>query len=148
MANNFDVTSANVQAIMIIEDLVVAGFALENFATDAALSGENVEQTETRKGVDGKMVAGVIKNVYPVTITLEASSPSLTYLEMLRTAMQVNNKPYTVTLTVFTPATKRVTTFTKGVLRSCPAMPSVNRTLQPTTWQFDFESCTTSQLTA
>ena len=139
--DNFDVTSANAQLILTVEDLYPSGVALEMFGTDAALSSGNVDFTETRKGVDGRMVAGVVKNVYPVTITLEAASPSLDVLYTLRDAMQANNKPYKVGLTVYYPATGYMRTYTRGVLKSGPTTPTAQRTLQPTTWNFDFEDC-------
>lgn len=139
MPENRNVTSANAEFILACEELFPQGIALEMFGTDAAFAADNVDVTENRRGIDGKMVSGVIKNVYPVTITLEASSPSAPYLFMVRDAMQANNRPYAITLTVNYPALGQTRTYINGALRNAPTMASAQRTLQPTTWGFDFE---------
>ena len=56
--HNMDVTSCNVKAFMIVQKLFPAGFQVEGFGSDQALSGENIQVTETRRGIDGKMSAG------------------------------------------------------------------------------------------
>lgn len=139
MPENRDVTSASLEVVLACEELFPQGIVLEQFGTDAAVAPDNVDLAETRRGIDGKMVAGVIKNVYPVTITLEASSPSATYLYMIRDAMQANDKPYTITLTIKYPAIGMSRTYVNGALRNAPTIPSAQRTLQPTSWGFDFE---------
>lgn len=139
MPENRNVSTGNIELILACEELFPQGIALEMFGTDAAFAPDNVDITENRRGIDGKMVSGVIKNVYPVTITLEASSPSATYLFMIRDAMQANNTPYNITLTVSYPATGQTRTYINGALRNAPTMPAALRTLQPTTWGFDFE---------
>lgn len=139
MPENRNVTSADAEYILAVEELFPQGIALEQFGQDAAFAPDNVDVAETRRGIDGKMVAGVIKNVYPITFTLEASSPSAPYLFMLRDAMQANNRPYSVTLTVNYPALGMTRTYINGALRNAPTMPAAQKTLQPTTWGFDFE---------
>lgn len=139
MPENRNVTSASAEYILAVEELFPQGIALEMFGTDAAFAPDNVDVAETRRSIDGKMVAGVIKNVHPVTLTFEASSPSVTYLFMLRDAMQANNRPYSVTLTVNYPALGMTRTYINGALRNAPTMPAAQKTLQPTTWGFDFE---------
>ena len=74
---NFDITSANAEAILTVEQIFPAGIQLQMFGTDQAVNMDAIDITETRKGVDGKMVAGYTPVIYPVTITLEAASPSL-----------------------------------------------------------------------
>lgn len=139
MSQNFDVTSANAEVILAVEDLYPSGISLQQFSVDNVASAEPVEVTETRRGVDGKMVAGVIKNVTSVTIVVEAASPSLPALEYIRDAMKANNRPYECTLTIYQPALEKVKTYVRGVLKSAPPMPAIQRTLQPTSWTFDFE---------
>lgn len=139
MAENFDVTAANAELVLAVEDLYPSGVSLEQFSADAVLSSDAIEFTETRRSVDGKMVAGVIKNITSVTINLEAASPSLPVLEYIRDAMQANNRPYRCTLTCYLPAIDKTIQFVNGVLKSGPALPAAQRTLQPTQWSFDFE---------
>jgi|GEM_PF-4403001 len=71
MSQNFDVTSANAEVILAVEDLYPSGISLQQFSVDNVASAEPVDVTETRRGVDGKMVAGVIKNVTTVAIVVK-----------------------------------------------------------------------------
>lgn len=73
---NLDITSANAEAILTVEEIYSSGITLQMFGTDQALAMEAIDISETRKGVDGKLVGGYVPVIYPVTITLEASSPS------------------------------------------------------------------------
>lgn len=138
MANN-DFTAANAQIILVQPILFPSGIRLQGFSVDAVASSDNVDVTETRRGVDGNLGAGVIKNPYPLTINLEATSPSLQDMFTLRDAMQSNDQPYFVTITVFLPATGMTRIFSNGVLRNSPQMPAIAKTIQPTQWTFDFE---------
>lgn len=138
-SQNFDVTAANAEVILSIDEIAPAGVPLQMFSVDSVLSSDAIDFTETRKGVDGKMVAGVIKNVYPVTINLEASSPSVHTMELLRDAMNANNRVYLCQLTVYLPAIGKLVTFKNGVLKNGPVIQSIGKTIQPTAWRFEFE---------
>lgn len=138
-SSNFDVTSANAQLILTVDQLFPSGIELKQFSADGIFSSDSIEMTETRRSVDGYMVAGVIKNISSVTITLEASSPSAASLEYLRDCMEANNMPYECTLTCYLPAFGVTRTFVRGVLKSAPPISAAQRTLQPTQWGFDFE---------
>ena len=85
------------------------------------------------------MVSGVVKNIQPVSIVLEANSPSLEVFETIRDAMSANCKPYELTLTVFVPALEKTIVFRRGALKNGPNLPSVQKTLQPTTWTMEFQ---------
>lgn len=138
--HNMDVTSCNVKAFMIVQKLFPAGFQVEGFGSDQALSGENIQVTETRRGIDGKMSAGVINQIIPVTITLEANSPTLPFFKAIAEYQDAAKTICPVTLTVSTPATGETTIFTNGVLQTAPSMAQIGRTLEPTQWVFHFES--------
>lgn len=136
---NFDVTAANAQLILTVDELYPAGIQLQHFSADGIFSSDPIEMTETRRSVDGKMVAGVIKNISSVTVTLEAASPSVAALEYVRDCMEANNRPYECTLTCYIPSLDVTRTFVKGVLKSAPPVSAAQRTMQPTQWGFDFE---------
>lgn len=139
MVENFDITSANAEVVLACEELYPSGVRLKQFSVDAGLSADSVDQTEARESLDGFLSAGVIKNPYPTTITLEASSPSVEVMETIRDAMQANNKPYQCTLTVYLPALEKTITFVRGVMTNAPSMPAIARTLQPVAVAFTFE---------
>ncbi len=137
--SNFDVTSANAQLVLTVDQLFPSGIELQHFSADGVFSSDAIEMTETRRSVDGRMVAGVIKNISSVSIVLEAASPSVASLEYLRDCMEANNTPYECTLTCFIPSLGVTRTFVKGVLKSAPPISAAQRTMQPTQWGFDFE---------
>ena len=80
--SNFDVTSANAQLVLTVDQLFPSGIELQHFSADGVFSSDAIEMTETRRSVDGRMVAGVIKNISSVSIVLEAASPSVASLRV------------------------------------------------------------------
>lgn len=134
-----DITSANASAILTVETIFPAGVELQMFGTDQAISMESIEIAETRKGVDGKLVGGYIPVIYPVTITLEAASPSHASLATVWEAMAAEKRIYPCTLTCTVPSIKTKFTWSNGILKSGAPFPSLAKVLAPTTWQFDFQ---------
>ncbi len=137
---NVDITAANASAVMTVEDLYPNGIKLERFSTDAAIVADSQQVAETRMGVDGKMAAGVTPNIYPVTVTLEANSPTATSFSTIYEAMNANKRLYVCNLTIKIPSIGRTYQFSNGVLQTANPMPALNKVLAPTTWVFHFES--------
>ncbi|WP_289171559.1 hypothetical protein [uncultured Parasutterella sp.] len=137
---NLDITAANASAVMTVEDLYPNGIKLERFSTDAAIVADSQQVAETRMGVDGKMAAGVTPNIYPVTVTLEANSPTATSFSTIYEAMNANKRLYVCNLTIKIPSIGRTYQFSNGVLQTANPMPALNKVLAPTTWVFHFES--------
>lgn len=137
MDNN--ITSANATAILTVDELFPAGITLQQFSTDQAIAQDSMQVAETRMGVDGKMVAGYTPGINPVTINLEASSPSAKYLETVRAAMDTNRTIYNVTLVVTVPSISTIFTWTGGVMQTATPFPSLKKVLDPTEWVFHFE---------
>ncbi len=137
---NFDITSANARLWLIVNHIFPAGFALEQFGTDQAWNQDALDVAETRMGVDGRMVAGYMPAIFPVTVTLEASSPSRFNLSTVWQAMKVNKRVYGCTLAATIPSLGERILWTKGVLKNGSPVPSAQKTLSPTTWTFHFES--------
>ena len=137
---NLDITAANASAVMTVEDLYPNGIKLERFSTDAAIVADSQQIAETRMGVDGKMAAGVTPNIYPVTVTLEANSPTATSFTTIYEAMNANKRLYVCNLTIKIPSIGRTYQFSNGVLQTANPMPALNKVLAPTTWVFHFES--------
>ena len=138
MADYFDVTSANVQIILACEDLYPSGVKLEGFSADSVMTADGVDQSENRRGVDGRMVSGVVKNIQPVSIVLEANSPSLEVFETIRDAMSANCKPYELTLTVFVPALEKTIVFRRGALKNGPNLRAFRRPFSPRRGPWNF----------
>lgn len=136
---NYDVTSADVAAVMTIEDLYPSGFVLENFGSDQAIVSEPVQEVETRMGVDGKMVAGYTPAPVQVQVTFEPVSPSVPYLRTLAQSQRSQKRPFRIGLSVRVRSTNKKHTFINGVLTNSPPMSSVGKTMQPMTFTFTFE---------
>ena len=90
-------------------------------------------------GVDGKMVAGMTPSIKAITIHLEASSPSVGNLTLLKQAMTTNRKIYECSLVILLPSIGKRITYSKGVLQSAKDLPDAKKVLDPTDWTFHFE---------
>lgn len=134
---SMDITSANATVVLSVNGLFSA--ELQQFSADSSFTGDNVQTAEVRMGVDGKLVAGQVNSVKSVTITLEASSPSQSFMSLLRQSMDVNRKIYECNMIINIPSIGKRYTLSKGVLQSCKPFADGNRVLAPTTWTFNFE---------
>ena len=137
-----DITSANASMVMIVEDLFPAGIPITNFSTDQMVDGDEHEYAQARMGVDGGMAAGFVPNPWNVTISLEASSPSLKVMQTLAQAMVTNKCTYEVSLIITVPALNQVHAYRKGVLLTGKDLPGIRKTLEPTQWKFTFAKYT------
>jgi hypothetical protein len=139
MVQNRNITAADAVVTLQCEELFPQGIILEQFSTDAMASMGDDTFAETRKGVDGQMVAGYVDGVKTVTVTLEASSPSMKYLDLLVRASRANKKVYWVTMLISMPALGKVVTFSNGVLKTGKLLPDIQQVLAPVAYTFDFE---------
>ncbi|MDR1396861.1 MAG: hypothetical protein LBJ14_03940 [Desulfarculales bacterium] len=136
---NFDITSANAELVLTVGEIFPAGIVLQMFGTDQSANMDSVEITETRMGVDGYMAAGYTPVIYPVTVTLEAASPSRFSLSTLWEAMAANKRVYACGLVAALPSIGERITWSNGVLKNGVIVPPMRKVLGPTTWLFHFE---------
>lgn len=134
-----DITSANAKLVLVVEELYPNGVVLQQASAESFASADNVQVAETRMGVDGYMAAGVTPNIVPVTINLEANSPSKRVMDHIKEAMLSNKKPYRCSLTVDLESTGETFQFYRGVMQSGTSMPAIQKVLAPTQWMFHFE---------
>lgn len=135
-----DITSANIAAYMTVNDLFPAGFQLRQFSTSNAIAQGDDTKAETRMSVDGQMVAGYTPTIKTVTIVLEPSSPSITYMDTWQKAEATNKRKYWCDLMVTYPSTGMVRKFKNGVMKTGKLVADAQATLQPISYTFDFES--------
>ena len=131
-----DITSANATLSL---QCSLFNANLQQVSTDTMFEGEDDQVAETRMGVDGKMVAGFTPNIKAVTIHLEASSPSVEYLDLLKQSMEKNRKIYECTLVISIPALGKRITYSNGVLQSAKDLPDAKKVLDGTSWTFHFQ---------
>lgn len=133
---SMDITSAN---SVVTLQCPLFSVDLQQFSADTAYEGEDDQVAETRIGVDGKMVAGQVPNIKVVNLHLEASSPSLQYLQLLKRAMEVNHTIYPVNMVISQPSIGKRITYSTGVLQSAKDLADGKRVLEPTQWTFHFQ---------
>ena len=133
---SMDITSAN--SVVTLQGSLFS-VELQQFSADTAYEGEDDQVAETRIGVDGKMVAGQVPNIKVVNLHLEASSPSLQYLQLLKRAMEVNRTVYTVNMVISQPSIGKRITYSTGVLQSAKDLADGKKVLEPTQWTFHFQ---------
>ena len=136
---DFDITSANAELILTVSEIFPVGIVLQMFGTDQAFNMDAVDITETRMGVDGRMVAGVTPNIVPITITLEAASPSFAALSNLWAKIDAEKRIFQCTLVCTVPAVSQIFTWTRGMLVSGVPFPNLEKVLAATSWVFHFE---------
>ena len=133
-----NLTSANAIMVMTVEDLYPIGIPITNFSTDQMADSDEHEYAQARMGVDGGLAAGFVPNAWNVTISLEASSPSLKVMQQIAQAMVTNRRTYEIGLTITVPSLKQVHFFKQGVLLNGKDLPGLRKTLEPTQWKFTF----------
>lgn len=133
---SLDVTSANASVVI---SCGLFSAEMQQFSTDTSFEGEDEQIAETRMGVDGKMVAGQTPNIKTVTIHLEASSPSVQYLTLLKQAQETNRTIYPVSMIISIPSIGKRISYSNGVLQSAKDLPDGKKILDPTSWTFHFQ---------
>jgi hypothetical protein len=86
------------------------------------------------------MVAGQVPTIKVVNLHLEASSPSIQFLTLLKQAMETNRTIYEVNMVISIPSVGKRITYSKGVLQSAKDLPDGKKVLDPTTWTFHFQN--------
>ena len=133
-----NITSANATAVLTVTGLFPGGITLQQFSTDQSVHMDDLVMAETRMGIDGHMAAGWIPTIKPVSVKLEASSPSYEPLAQIVGAQDQGRRLYECTLTVRLPAIGREYVWSGGVLKSGNVFPNARKVLEPTLWKFDF----------
>lgn len=132
-----DITSANASIIVTVEDLFPAGFKLEQFSTDSAVSEGDETFAETRMGVDLQMVAGYVDQIKTLTVVMEPSSPSILYMNQWIKAQRTNRKVYWAKIVITIPSISQVLKYSDCVLKTGKLLPDVKQVLDPITYAFD-----------
>ncbi len=136
-----NITDADAVVILTVEDLYTAGVELQGFSADTAWTAGDSQLAEVRMGVDGKLSAGYTPQPRTVTISLEASSPSLAVMRNIVSTSQLNKKVYTCQMQITIPAQGKEYTLANGVLQTAHDISDGKKVLDPSNFTFLFESC-------
>ena len=146
MDDDLNITSANSEIILTVANLYPNGVKLEGFSTDTAWASDDVTLAEGRMGVDGNMAIGMTPSPVQMTITLEANSPSLKYLENIAACMNLNKTVYKCDMQVTIPSRGKEYHLSGGSLLVGHLIPDGKKTLDPTNWRFIFKDCKPSSI--
>lgn len=141
-----NITDANSVVILSVDDLYPAGVQIQGFSTDTAWTAGDSQIAETRMGVDGRLSAGYTPQPRTITISLEASSPSLEVMRNIVETSRVNKACYTCTMQITIPAQGKEYNLTNGVLQTAHDLSDGKKTLDPSSFTFIFESCESSTI--
>lgn len=130
-------TVANSSIVVAIESLYPAGVALQGYAADNVFEAGEVQNAEVSMGIDGNMSSGYVFNPIPLTLTLQADSPSLRIFEEAWNRESAIRNKLTVGATITLPANGKRYTYKNGLIMSYKA-PAGQRILQPAVVQFQF----------
>lgn len=130
-------TVANSSIAVTIESLYPSGVLLQGYAADNVFEAAEVQNAEVSMGIDGNMSSGFVYNPIPLTITLQADSPSLVIFEQAWSREVSTRNKLAVGLTITLPANGKRYTYKNGIIFSYKA-PAGQRILQPGVVQFQF----------
>lgn len=130
-------TTANSSINMTVEGLYPGGILL-GYAADNIFEAGEVVNAEESMGIDGKLSRGFVFNAVPLTITLQADSPSLRIFEEIWNQESSIRNKLTVGATIALPANGKRYIYKNGAMMSYKA-PAGQRILQPGVVVFSFE---------
>lgn len=140
------ITSANSVLTLTVPGLLPVPFTVQGYGTDDAFATEQVQSAETMMGVDGKMSAGFTPFITPMTITLQADSPSIEVFDSWLGAQAVAKELFFAQGALSLPSVGKTYVMTKGALSRITQVPAGKKVLQPVTYQIDWESVTPTPL--
>lgn len=131
-------TTANSSIGLVTEALFPQSQRVQGYAADDAFDPDAVENGEYSMGIDGKLSAGFVYNEIPLTITLQADSPSLQMFQQIWMYERQNRTKLQQDLTISNPSVGYRYDYKSGFMRSLKA-PAGKKILQPAVIVFVFE---------
>jgi len=139
MANNRTITSANAVLMLGVTGLYDTPRQIQGFSSDNITDMGDLTQSETSRGLDGRLSAGFIFGDIVQNVTLMADSESNDFFENWSAAERQRRELYVAFGSILLRAVDRRYTMTRGFLRSLPPMPAVGRTLQARRYSITWE---------
>lgn len=130
------VTAANSTVMFSAAGYFNQPIQLQGFQVDNAFGFGDATVGETRVGVDGKQSGGWVSHEVPVTVFLEANSPSRTQMENFRAWMNANKETALCTIDITMPSTGR-RVIARGFMVSQTGGTSAQKLLAGTQYVFN-----------
>lgn len=125
------ITSANSQLTLLVAGLFPAPVNIQGYAADDQFTSDSVDTAETVMGVDGIMSAGWVPAIVPLSVMIQADSPSIDLFVQWDEAQRVAREIIFGQATLLIPAMEKSYILTKGVLRQVKRIADGKRTIQP-----------------
>jgi hypothetical protein len=129
------ITAANAVFMLSVDSVFPTAQQLQQFGVDEAFDPEQVDAGVVEMGVDGIGVGGWLPRVVPMTVTLQAASPSFRVFEDWVAAQDQLREVLYGHAIIRIPAIGREYTCAQGTLVRHSTMPSARRTLRQRQWQ-------------
>lgn len=139
MATN-SITSANAVFLLVVSGLFPVPQQIQGFTADDAFAAEPINIAEVVKGIDGRLSAGFVHVLRPMTINLMADSPSGPLFDAWLAAQEAAQEIYWSNAEITLASINSKYVCTKGVLTGIPPMPGVKKTLQARQFTITWES--------
>jgi len=134
------ISSANSTFALGVTGLYAVPQPLMGFDVDDAFDSDSIDVAEIKIGVDGLISAGFVFATIPVSIHLQADSPSISLFEAWYTAERAAMDKFTAFGTIVMPSVNKVYTLTNGILSKYSPMASNKKVLAARSFTVTFES--------
>lgn len=135
-----DITDANAVLLITIPLVLPVPQQIQGFAADDIFDTDDVEMAETMMGADGILSGGMIFTKTPLTITLQADSPSIAIFEAWDSAQQASQAVYTAQMNVTLTSVGRSYQMITGFLVRGKRLPDAKKVLQPRKWRTEWQN--------
>ncbi len=132
------ITSANSKFTIGVPTLGLLPFTLAGYSADAAFTVEAVDVAETFMGVDGKMTAGYVPFITPMTVTLMADSESAAFFDAWLGGQKVVKELAYAFAVIDIASIGKSFICTQGALKRVVQVPSAAKVLQPISYAIDW----------
>lgn len=133
-------TTANAKMMMTLPFLP-APVEIKGFSTDDLANMEEVQYTESRKGIDGFKSSGYIEASRKLNVVLESTSPSIEWFNLWISAIKTAKESLPIILlTISCKALGCTFMCYNGTLENGKEIPDLKKTSQPITFKLDFEN--------
>jgi hypothetical protein len=132
------ITAANAKFTIAVPALGLLPFTLQGYSADAAFAVDPVDVAETFMGVDGKMTAGAIPFITPMSITLMADSESKAFFDAWLGGQKVVKELAYADATIDLASIGLSYICTKGALKRVSQVPIAQKVLQPVVYSIDW----------
>jgi hypothetical protein len=134
------ITSANAVIAFGVPGLYPVPVKMSGFSTDKAWITEQVEVSESQRGVDGRKTSGIVYNMPVQNFSFQGDSPSRLFFNTIYNAQIAQGDVYYIIGTITLPSTGESFVCTKGTLKNWKPLPDGGKVLQPVEFAIEWES--------